>query len=59
MDTVRATRCTSESGCGDAEISKFIYFVDGRKPEVNKVFILGEDGVTPDFHPTAQVDVDA
>ena len=56
-DTVGATRCPSNSGCGDADISKFICCVDGREPEVNEVWILGEDGVTPEVHHTARVDV--
>ena len=56
---VGANRCHSHSGCGVADISKFIRCVDGREPEVNEVWILGEDGVTPEVHPTAQVDIDA
>ena len=58
-DPVGATHWPSDSSCGDADISKCIRCVDGRNPEVNEVWVLGEDGVTPEFHPTAQVDVDA
>ena len=57
LDPVGATGWPSKSGCGDADISKFICCVDGRDPEVNAVWILGEDGVTPEVHPTVQVDV--
>ena len=58
-DPVGATSWTSNSGCGDDDRSKFIHCDDGHEPEVNEVWFLGEDGVTPKFHPTAQVDVDA
>ena len=58
-DPVGATRWPSDSGCGDSDRSKFISCADGREAEVNEVWILGEDGVTPNIHPTARVDVDA
>ena len=58
-DPVRTARWPSDSSCGDADRSKFICCVDCYEPEVNEVLILGEDGVTPEVHPTAQVDVDA
>ena len=48
-----------DSSCGDADRSKFFCCVDGRDPKVNEVWILGEDGVTPEVHPAAQFDVDA
>ena len=57
-DPVRATRWPSDSGCGVADRSKFIRCVDGRDPEANEVWILGEDDVTPGIHPTARVDVE-
>ena len=56
-DPVGATSWPSDYGCGDAYRSKFIRCVDRREPEVNESWILGEDGVTPKVHPTAQVDV--
>ena len=59
LDLVGATCWLSGSGCGGADRSKFICCVDGRKPEVNEVWILGEYGVTPKVRPTALVDVDA
>ena len=58
-DLVGATHWPSEYSCGDADRSKFIRCVDGHKPKVNEVWILGEDGLTHEVHPTAQVDVDA
>ena len=58
-DSVRASCWPSDSSCGDADRSKFICFVYGREPKVNEVWILDEDGVTPEVHHTAQVDVDA
>ena len=51
-DPVGATYWHYNSGCGDAAISKFIRCVDGRKPEVNEILILGEHSVTPEVHPT-------
>ena len=56
---VRAMCWPSDSGCGDAEISKFISCVDKRDPKVNAVWILDEDVITPEVHPTARVGVNA
>ena len=47
----------SESGCGENDGLKFIRCVDGRQPKVHEVWIFGEDGVTPEVHLTARVDV--
>ena len=58
-DPVRDTISPSDSGCGVAERSKFIRCVDGREPEVNEVWIFGEDNFTPKVHPTVLVDVDS
>ena len=55
---VRDIRCPSESGCVDADRSKFVHCVDGRNPKVHEVWIWGDDGITTKFHPTARVDVD-
>ena len=52
-DPSGATRWNFDSSCGDADRSKFICCVDGHEPKVNDVWILGEDGVTPEFRPTA------
>ena len=58
-DTVGDTRLPSNSGCWDADRSNFICCVDEREPEVNEVWILGEDGATPEVHTTLRVDTDA
>ena len=58
-DPVRDNRWPFDSGCRDTDRSKFICCFDGREPKVNKVWILGEDDVTPRVHLTAQVDADA
>ena len=57
-ESVGANCWPSDSGCGYSDRSNFIRCVDGREPEVDEVWILGEDGVDPKVHPTAQVDVD-
>ena len=56
-DPVGANRSPSDSSCGDADKSNSICCVDGREPEVNEVWILGYDRLTPEVNPTAQVDV--
>ena len=56
---VGATQSPSDSSCGDADKSNSICCVDGREPEVNEVWILGEDGATPEVHTTLRVDTDA
>ena len=33
--------------------------MDVREPQVREVWTFGEDGVTPEVHPTARVDVGA
>ena len=58
-DPVRDTFWPSGSSFGDSDRSKFIRCVDGCKPEVNEVRILGKDVVAPKVHPTARVCVDA
>ena len=58
-DTVGATCCPSNFGCGDTDRSKLIRCVDGCKPKVNEVCVLGEDNVTHLVCPKAQVDVNA
>ena len=58
-DQVGDIRWPSDSVCGGAHRFQFIHCVDIRKPEVHKFWVLGEDGVIPEVHPTAQVDVGA
>ena len=49
----------SDSGSGDEDVPEIIRCVDGRELQVHKVWTFGEDGVTPEHHPTAQVGVGA
>ena len=56
-EPVGAILWNSNSGCGDADRSKFVCCVDGRDPEVHEVLIWGDDKITPKVHPTARVDV--
>ena len=43
----------SDSGIGDAEVPKFIQYVDGREPKINEVWAFGDDGATREIHLTA------
>ena len=52
-----ATCWPSGSGCGGSDRFKFVRCVDGRDPEVQKVWIWGDDRITPEVHTTAQIDV--
>ena len=58
-DSVGAICWPSRTGCWNADRYQFICCVDGRETKVHEVWILGEDGVTPEVHPTVQVDVGA
>ena len=49
----------SDSGCRDDDRPQFIRCVDGRQPKIHEVWIFGEDGVPPEVHPYARVDVGA
>ena len=44
---------------GDEDKPKFILCVDGREPQIHKVWTFGEDGVTREVRQTAQVNVGA
>ena len=46
-------------GSGYEDGPEFIQFVEGRDPQIHEVWTFGEDGVTREFHKTAQVDVGA
>ena len=48
----------SDSGCGDADRSKFVHCVDECEPEVHKVWIWGDHGITTKVHTTSRVDID-
>ena len=56
-EPVRAICWTSNYGCGDKDGPQFIGCVDRCEPEVHKVWILGEHGVTHEVHLTARFDV--
>ena len=47
----------SDSVCGGNKDVEFIQCVDGREPQTHKIWCLGSNSVTRDFHPTAQIDV--
>ena len=49
----------SGSDSGDEDGPKLILCVDVRDPHIKEVWTFGEDGVTREVHPTAQVDVGA
>ena len=55
--SVLATRWPPESGCGNADRSKFIRCIEGRDPKVHRVWIWGDDVITTKVYPTAQDDV--
>ena len=56
-DPVDSIDSPSNSGNNDAEGPEFIQCVDGREPQIHEVWTFGEDGVTREVHPTAQLDV--
>ena len=56
-ETVGAILWISNSGSGNEDLPKFNKCVDRRDPQIHEVWNFGEDGVTPEVHPTAQVDV--
>ena len=49
------------SGCGSGgtDTTAFIQFDNGRKPQINKLWCLGLDGIFLKVHPTAGVEVPA
>ena len=49
----------SYSFSGDAKEAKFIQCVDDQDPHNHEVWDFGDDGVTCELHPIAQVDVGA
>ena len=52
-------RRPSVYGNGGAEGLEFIRYVDGREPQINKVWSFGDNDVTHEFHLTAQIYVGA
>ena len=58
-DPVGAIRRRSDYGSGDEDGPEFVQCVDGRDLHIHEVWTFGEEGVTREVHPTAQVDVGA
>ena len=46
-------------GSGANDVLEFIPCVGGRQPEIHEVWTFGDDGITPEVHPFARVDVSA
>ena len=44
-DLVGSIRWRSDSGSGDEDGPEFIRCVDGREPQIHKVWNFGEDGI--------------
>ena len=53
QDPVETILRSSDSASGDADGPDFIKCVDGREPQIHKVWTFGEDGVMCEVHPTA------
>ena len=56
-ETFWDTSWTSDSGCGGADQSKFVRCIDGRDPELQKVWIRCDSRITSEVHSTARVEV--
>ena len=56
-EPVGAIRQTSNSGSGADDGIEFIRCVGGRQPEIHEVWTFGNDGINPEVHPFACVDV--
>ena len=52
-------RWTSNYGIGGTKGVEFIQCVDDQEPQMREIWSLGSNGVTSEFHLTAQVDVGA
>ena len=57
LEPVGAIFRTSNSGCEDDDGTQFIRCVDGQQLKIHEVWVFGEDGVTPEVHPSAHIDV--
>ena len=57
LEPVEPMCLPSDSGYRDDDGTQFIHFVDGRQLKVHEVWFFGEDGVTPEFHLKARIDV--
>ena len=47
-------RRPSDPGIRGIEDTEFIQYIDGREPQIPKLWCLGLDNITQEFHPTAQ-----
>ena len=56
-DPVGVIRQTSRSGSGADDGLEFIRCVDGRQPQIHKLWSFAEDGITREVHPFLQIDV--
>ena len=59
IEPVGAICQPSDSGCGDDDGPQFTRWFDERQSKIHEVWIFGEDGVTPEVHPSARIDVSA
>ena len=57
QETVGAIRLTSNSCSGYEDRPEFIRCVDGRHPKIREIWTFREDGVTPEVHLTARVNI--
>ena len=46
------------SGYGDEDVNEFVLCVNGRVPQIHKLWSFAEGGITCEVHPFAHVDVD-
>ena len=58
-DPVEAICQPSDSVSGDDDRLEFIRCVGGRQPKINEICTFSDDGITPEVHPTARVDIGA
>ena len=58
-DPVEAICQPSDSVSGDDDRLEFIWCVGGRQPKINEICTFSDDGITPEVHPTARVDIGA
>ena len=45
----------SKSGSGGTKGPEFIRCVEGQDPQMHEIWCFGSDGITREFHPTAQL----
>ena len=57
QETVVAIRQLSNSGSGEDDRIEFIRYVGRWQPKIHEVWTFGEDGITPEVHAFARIDV--